>query len=343
VAVDDNGPGDVRIIQYGSLPDEARGIAKIVSKFVNDGYQPQDILILAQRRVIGDPIHKELLARDIPSKSYYHEGDLARIEAQDRFAILKLVLNQEDRIALRWLLGYGSNDFRSGAYCRIRQRCEDTGETPWNVLAQLDEGTIGIPHTRQLVERFRAIRAEVLSLRSMPTMEEFVTAWLRSDVPQLSDFRALVASVGVGASTRKELFDSLVTAIATPEVPPDVTEVRIMSLHKSKGLSSPVVIIAGCVEGLLPARPDESLPISAQEAELEEQRRLFYVGLTRVKAQPATNRHGTLILTSSRTMTLADAMGSGIAPASVSYGIVTLHASRFIRELGQTAPATTCG
>ena len=57
-----------------------------------------------------------------------------------------------------------------------------------------------------------------------------------------------------------------------PEIPPDVTQVRIMSLHKSKGLSSPVVVIAGCIEGLLPAAPDDDKTPAEQQAELEEQR-----------------------------------------------------------------------
>ena len=56
----------------------------------------------------------------MPSKSYYHEGDLDSITAQERMALFKLFIDPEDRIALRWLLGFGSNDFRAGAYRRLR-------------------------------------------------------------------------------------------------------------------------------------------------------------------------------------------------------------------------------
>ena len=59
-------------------------------------------------------------------------------------------------------------------------------------------------------------------------------------------------------------------------------------------VSSPVVIIAGCIDGLIPAEPDQGTP-AERAAAMEEQRRLFYVGLTRVKADPASNRPGTLI------------------------------------------------
>jgi ATP-dependent DNA helicase UvrD/PcrA len=103
------------------------------------------------------------------------------------------------------------------------------------------------------------------------------------------------------------------------------------------------VIIAGCVEGLLPTAPDTDLSPTEREAELEEQRRLFFVGLTRVRAMPGDNRPGVLVLTSSRSMSLADAMQSGIRPAKVQYGRAFVHTSRFIRELGPAAPAPQAG
>jgi len=116
-----------------------------------------------------------------------------------------------------------------------------------------------------------------------------------------------------------------------------------MSRHKCKGLSTPVVIIAGCIEGLLPSAPDPDLTDAENRALLEEQRRLFYVGLTRCKSDPACGQPGILILTSSRTMNLADAMQSGIKLARVSYATAYVQASRFMRELGQTAPIAAAG
>jgi superfamily I DNA/RNA helicase len=116
-----------------------------------------------------------------------------------------------------------------------------------------------------------------------------------------------------------------------------------MSLHKSKGLSSPVVVIAGCIEGLLPAAPDRYKSPEEQQADREEQRRLLYVGLTRVKAAPETNQPGVLLLTYSRAMTLADAMQFGITPARVSYNDAFVNASRIIRELGPSAPRPRAG
>src|SRR5690606_35087135 len=58
--------------------------------------------------------------------------------------------------------------------------------------------------------------------------------------------------------------------------------VKIMSLHKSKGLSAKLVVVMGCVNGLVPFVNSNATPGEAAEIE-EEQRRLFYVALTRTR------------------------------------------------------------
>jgi DNA helicase-2/ATP-dependent DNA helicase PcrA len=243
--------------------------------------------VLAQRRAIGNPIHAALVAQNVPSKSYYEEGELDSDAAQERLAMFKLFIDPEDRIALRWLLGRGSADFRTSAYARIRSRCEGTGLSPWSVMSSLANGDIAMPYIGRLVERFREILAGLALLRGEDGDNDLVALahrWLPETVTGLTDLRDLVLDLAEASTTPAELLSNLTQAIATPEIPPDVTQVRIMSLHKSKGLSSPVVVIAGCIEGLLPAVPDPDMSPTEQQASLEEQRRLMYVGLTRVRS-----------------------------------------------------------
>jgi superfamily I DNA/RNA helicase len=241
------------------------------------------------------------------------------------------LIDPHDRIALRWLLGYGSHR-------RLREHCELSGVEPWNALVQLSSGEFRIPHTNVLVTRFREIHNELEHLRTVEEFSEFVPSWLQEQLEKDDPFRKLVLDLALEVDAPGDLLAALLEAVSLPEVPPDVTEVRIMSLHKSQGLSSPVVIIAGCVEGLLPTAPDQNLSPAENLSALEEQRRLFFVGLTRVKANPDIGRPGVLRVTSSRTMSLADAKQSGIRPARVAYANVHLHASRFIQELGPAAP-----
>jgi len=344
VPVSANGPGEMWVVQYPDVAREAQAIAAFVDDQINKhGRHPGEILVLAQRRTIGNPIHAALKERGIPSKSYYQESELDSEVAQERLAIFKLFVNRSDRIALRWLLGTGSGDFRAKSYARLRAHCEETGQPPWEALVALSDGQISIPHNNPLVKRFRAIQNELHFLDEQTGVTDFVKRWLRAEFTNAGELRVLVASLMAGAERPEELLSQIIEAVSQPAIPPDVTEVRIMSLHKSKGLSSPIVVIAGCVDGLLPAEPEPGTSTAERQPQLEEQRRLFYVGITRVKAAPSANWPGSLLITGSQTMTLADAMQSGIQPAKVYYGVVSLHQSRFIPELGPSAPPPVAG
>ncbi len=345
VARDENGEGNVRIVQYLTLENEIKGVASAIVEMINAGIAPGDILVLAQRGVIGTPIFERLVAEEIPVKSYYAEAELDAEEAQRRFALLKLYANRNDRVALRWLLGLGSNNWRARSYRRIRARCEEENSTPWQVLSDITDGHYSIPHVGQLVSRFKEIRDQLLELEECPNLLAAIDYIFPEGFEGTSELREIAQRVleELGSEDRDRFLAQLTTAIAKPEIPTEVEEVRIMSLHKSKGLSAPVTIIAGCVEGLLPMRPDSSLSVQAKAAYIEEQRRLFYVGISRVKASPKIGQPGTLLLTYCQQMPLATAMGAGISPAGVYYGTATLNASRFIAELGQFAPTPVAG
>ena len=340
-----NGSGDVRIVQYVALDDEIAGVTTTIANLIESGTAPGDILVLAQRGVIGTPIFEKLIEAQIPVRSYYAEAELDTEEAQRRFSLLKLFVNRNDRVALRWFLGLDSDNWRAPAYRRIRERCNADNSSPWEVLNNLTDGNYVIPYVGPLVARYIEIRDRLHELEQLPNIRAVVDQILPDGFEGTRELR----EVAIGVLSELEIEDrvrflsELVSAIATPEVPSEIEDVRIMSLHKSKGLSAPVTIIAGCVEGLLPMRPDQNQSAQARAAHLEEQRRLFYVGISRVKALPGNGQPGTLILTYSQQMPLATAMGAGISPAGSNYGTAHLHASRFIAELGPSAPQPVAG
>jgi ATP-dependent DNA helicase UvrD/PcrA len=96
-------------------------------------------------------------------------------------------------------------------------------------------------------------------------------------------------------------------------------------------------------EGLLPRQPKAGTPADQVAASIEEQRRLFFVAITRVKALPALGKPGTLILTYSRQMPSKICKAGGIDPASTMWGVATLQGSRFLAQLGPYAPAPVAG
>ena len=334
------GPGAVTILQYPNLNQEVVGVVATIQQMIAAGAPAGDILVLAQSRAVGTPIYEALLAGGVPARSEYTESELEREAAQYSFALLKLFANQDDRVALRWLVGRNGSNFHAAGYKRVRDHCEATGLSPWQTLSQLSAGTLSIPYTGRIVNDFNALVAELNTLAALPDLAAVVDALFpggQADTRELRDI-AVTLIAADPAIDAQSLVSELITAITQPEIPTDIQEVRIMSLHKSKGLSSPVTIIAGCVNGLLPRTPKNALtPLERQHYD-EEQRRLFFVGITRVKADPANGRPGTLILTYSQEMPLADAMRAGITPAYVNYGTAILQASPFIADMAPAAP-----
>ncbi len=335
----DNGAGDVIVRQYSTAAAEAAAVAVKITNLTQGGVHPREIIVLAQRRTFADPVFRRLRDAGIPTKSYYSESELDTLEAQERFALLKLFLNHEDRVALRWLMGRGHGNWRTSTYRRLLQHVRQTGTTPWETLVALDNGALAIAHTSTLVDRFREIRSELNALAATQTLEEFLQVWL-PDSPETELLRETVAKCREGLETADELYDAIYDAITQPEIPLEVTEVRIMSLHKSKGLSSPYVFIVGCVEGLLPAQLGPTASEEERAAQLQEDRRLFYVGITRVKADlPA--RLGYLALTYPQSMPAAEAFNSQIRPVRVERGgIAVLQPSRFIGEMAPHVPVS---
>jgi superfamily I DNA/RNA helicase len=340
-----NGQGECHIYQYADNEAETAGITQIVVGLLDAGVLPGEILILAQRKAIGTPIYESLVAADVPSRSYYAEAELNEEHAQYQFALLKLYVSREDRVALRWMLGRESASWLAGGYARLRNHCEQSGASPWDALELLASGQLQIPYTASLVTAFQAIRARLDELEALGNINLLIDEIFPENDISVRDIRAISLAIVdlVAEGDRQAFLNELSSAISRPEVPSEINDVRIMSLHKSKGLSAPVTIIAGCIEGLLPREPNYELTPAERLANLEEQRRVFYVGMTRVKADPANNHPGILIFTYSQHMPLATAMNAGISPASVTYGVANLLPSRFLLELGAAAPVPEAG
>lgn len=339
-----NGPGVVSIIQLADVGAEAAYIANKVFDLLENSIHPNEIIVLVQRRIVAKPIRDALREKEVPVKSYYDESEIDTDLAQLRFALLKLLVSKTDRVALRFLLGLGSQDHRAKSYARVRARCEETGEEPWAALEMLAAGDFKLPYTAALIDQFKIIQSAMTELEPVKdNIPALIDTLFPDDVSDLAEVRELSLEVAEEASNLQEFFDALVEALTQPEVPLTVEDVRVMSLHKSKGLSSPFVFIAGCVEGVLPqGAPDDATP-AQKLAHFEEARRLFYVGLTRVKAEPAAGRPGTLFLTYPRQMEAGKAYGAAIKFTKQVGNMANLAPSRFLAELGPSAPAPVAG
>lgn len=123
--VDAKGKGEVQIVQLANPTTEANWIAKKIKELLDKGVQPSEIIVLVQRKRAARVILNALRAAEVPAKSYYEESQLETDDAQMHFAVFKLLLNKNDRVALRYLLGI---DLTNSERQRMR-RCAHIART----------------------------------------------------------------------------------------------------------------------------------------------------------------------------------------------------------------------
>lgn len=273
-----NPDGEFHIVQWKRPGDETHGVASYVKHLIEQkGYKPGEILILSPRRKFAYGMRDALGELNVPSHSFYHEEALEADEAQRAFAYLTLSTKQNDRVALRYLLGAGSPTWEARGYEALRNHCEATSQSPWDALLALEAETLKLSYTKPLVKKFTEIRSEIERLAPLG-VADLVNALFPDGLEWAEELRRAALNGGLDGIERRELLDRLRTHVSQPEVPEDLEHVRIMSLHKSKGLTSKVVIVISCLEALISNRSAKPTP-----EEVAEERRLFYVALTRCK------------------------------------------------------------
>jgi len=338
---DENCVGETHIIQWHSIEEEAQGIAQLIEQRISAGdVENGRILVLAPRRQFGYAVRDALNNLGILAHSFFHEESLhgnpkniAESQAQQAFTILTLLADPEDRIALRCWCGFGSSSLRSSAWARLQDHCEETGESPRTVLERLSSGQITLSYLSQIVSKFRELQVTDESAHDL-VGQQLVDYLFPVGETWANPFRTLASSIEGDDFDANTLRETLRIGITQPELPTDVDYVRAMSLHKSKGLTADLVVIVGCVEGLIPFVKMD-LPPPDSERALEEQRRLFYVAITRTRR--------TLVLSSITQLprALAHRMGARVRGGSTTHASTI--SSRFISELGPSRPAAVLG
>lgn len=336
-----NPQGEIYSLQWPDMQQEADGIAQFIKRRVDAGtVTPGNILILAPRREFGYLLRDKLQELEVPAHSFFSEEllegdpkDEDDSQAQQAVALLILLANQEDRVALRCWCGFGSNSLLTNAWAKLRHHCEEVNLSPWETLEQLESGSLRISNTAALLKRFTSLKSKLTELRAL-NGHELVAAVFPSEQVWAKPLAELAAQIDEEEFGAQELVDVIRRNVTQPELPTDVDYVRVMSLHKSKGLTADMVVVVGCLEGLMPSI-DSNASQREQTRSLEEQRRLFYVAITRAKK--------VLILSSVVRLPtkLAHRMRARVRPSGGRNSDTIT--SRFIAELGQDCPNVITG
>jgi len=335
-----NPAGEALVVQWRNYEEEAEGVAEFIRQRIADGsVDAGRVLVLSPRRQFGYAVRDALTRKAVNAHSFFYEEALdgnpknySNCHAQMAFTLLTLLANQNDRVALRCWSGFGSPTLRKAGWSVLIRYCEDTGDAPYEILHRLSAGELSIRGTQQLVERFNHLQDLLNNLRGL-SGQNLVDALFPVNQAWAVSLRILTGRLDENDFDAEALRDSLRVSITQPELPTDVEYVRIMSLHKSKGLTADLVVIVVCIDGLIPLVEGDTA--AERDRSLEEQRRLFYVAVTRT-----TN---TLVLSSVAELPrdLAHRIGARVR-GGTGRNANTI-ASRFLSELGPILPASVRG
>ncbi|MDA0737120.1 MAG: ATP-dependent helicase, partial [Bacteroidetes bacterium] len=353
----DNPEGIVNIVQWTDYDAEMNGLSQFIVQELGKGIiEPSDILILSPRRKIGYRLRDLLLTACIPVKSYFRESVINKAHVQRSFSLMNFLAQPEDKISLRFLLGFNSTDYRRNQYSRLLKVATERNQSVKEILDSILRTEIPETNLRSIVATYRSIVTDISNLKNAIIDDPlngyhnfFITNPEQdNDYYELDQvYRKVLEEIGTESIEEdennfdtwfKEIMQSMLETIALPDTPENIDHVRIMSLHSSKGLSAKLVILTSMIDQLIPFLSNANEP-GLRDSDIEEARRLFYVAITRCKA--SNDYDGRLVISSFLSIPGVEASPMGIS--ANTRGFLRTMSSRFVTEFGAIAPAPIRG
>ncbi len=269
--------------QLGNEEEEAKYIAKnIKDLYLKGDYEYRDFAILYRLTLQARALEEALRIEGIPYQvvsgvSFYH-----RKEIKDVIAYMRFLLNKEDNVSLLRIINTPPRGIGASAIAKIEQEAKKSGCSYYEAIKLIINDETAPESLRQKLLSFLSL-IEDLSTREYKSAAKMIkdilntTAYLEEiEEDRIQNVLELLSSAE--NLPIRDFLDkvSLISNVDSWESKKNY--VSLLTLHAAKGLEFPVVFIAGCEEGILPYFKAQDDP-----AELQEERRLFYVGMTRAK------------------------------------------------------------
>ena len=326
----DNGAGDkITFEQLDTAAEEADFVARDIARRVRKGeYQYKDCAILYRTNAQSRLFEERFITANIPYKIFGGVNFYARKEVKDLLAYLKTIDNGQDDLAVRRIINIPKRGIGAASINKVALYAQEQEISFYDTLCVAEQ----VPGLGKAAAK---IRPFVLFIQSMKAKAKLLSvADLLQEVIETTGYvRELEAEGTDEAEARIENIDELISKAvdyAEGEEAPTLNGflenvalvadidsfdensdyVVLMTLHSAKGLEFPNVYLAGLEDGLFPSYM--SITSDNSQAEIEEERRLAYVGITRAKKN--------LTITSARVR---------MVRGQTQYGKV----SRFVREI----------
>ena len=291
----------VTLIETLDDRDEADVIADIiVDRTARGAWERRDCAILyrtnAQSRVLEDAFRRRAIPYRLVGAVRFYD----RTEIRDLMAYLKLVANPADDEAFRRAVNVPRRGLGDATLTLLEEQATRDGVSLLTIAAQPTALGALRPAARAALEDFVALLHRARTQAADASVDELLRALveqiryadhLRAEGPEglerLENVREMIAGAAevvaddggeVGLTPLDHFLQQATLVTGVDRLDPDADAVTMMTMHNAKGLEFPLVVVSGLEDGLFPlARAAED------PKQLEEERRLFYVGITRAK------------------------------------------------------------
>ena len=282
--------------------DEANIILREVQRAHRAGIPYKGIAVLYRTNAQSRKLEDSFLYGRVPYRIYAGMSFYQREEIKDMLSYLRLSVNPSDEEALRRVINKPARGIGDTTVKKLFAIAAEAGTTVWEALGGshgFNAGTLKrLTDFRDMIASFHdsvaADDAYTLALRVVKEsgLQDYIFSGHEpEDVSRQENLQEMIDGIAAFVQDNREqgrgvlLADylqeaSLATDLDRSKTDQDADTVSLMTIHSAKGLEFPVVFIAGLEEGLFPSEMTSESPRA-----LEEERRLFYVALTRAERQ----------------------------------------------------------
>ncbi len=276
--------------------DEGSYIVEQINRLRREEYfKYQDFTVLyrmnAQSRAIEDILRRENIPYKIIGGLKFYE----RKEIKDAIAYLRLIYNPSDNLSLKRIINEPKRGVGKTSIDNIAKLSEDTGMSMYEIIKNAADYGLNrvFVNTREFVEQIEYLISKKDESRISELIKEILnktgytkalenenTVEAETRIQNLEEFLTVAMEFEEEASENPlaEFLEGITLSSDIDGMEEDEDSITLMTLHTAKGLEFPVVFLVGLEEGIFPGYKSIGEP-----KELEEERRLCYVGITRAK------------------------------------------------------------
>ena len=275
--------------------DESAYVSDTILKQVKAGEKYSDHAILYRMNAQSNMLERALVHKGIPYRIYGGTRFYDRKEIKDILAYMSIVENPNDRVRFERIVNEPKRGIGNATLALLLQISQDLHLSPLEVLQNVEQYP-ALSKKKTALKKFAELWETLITAEREQPLEQFLDTILEK-----TGYHGMLESMGEEGTFRLENIEELKTSILTyqneaeeaslggfleeislytdvDKYEPDQDTVMLMTVHSAKGLEFRNVFLVGMEQGVFPGNRSLSTP-----QDLEEERRLAYVALTRAK------------------------------------------------------------